>query len=125
MPQPALRFVVHEHWATSHHFDLRLECRGVLQSWAVPKGMPERPDRNRLAVRVEDHDIDHLDFVDETPVPGQPDGTTRKSIWDEGNHEVVRSDTRKLVLDVHGSRLTGRYALIHTGGNNWLVHLME
>jgi DNA ligase D-like protein (predicted 3'-phosphoesterase) len=81
------RFVIQEHYATSHHFDLRLERDGVLVSWAIPKGMPESTKKNRLAVRVEDHDLSHLDLVDETPVEGVP-GAVRKSIWDGGSYEV-------------------------------------
>jgi bifunctional non-homologous end joining protein LigD len=77
------RFVIQEHYATSHHFDLRLEKDSVLVSWAVPKGMPEDPQKNRLAMRVEDHDLSHLDLVDEGPVEGVP-GAVRKSIWDRG-----------------------------------------
>lgn len=123
MPE-SLRFVIHEHWATTHHFDLRLERNGVLASWAVPKGMPDRPDRNRLAIAVDDHDLGHLDFVDDSPVPGQADGTRRKTIWDAGNYEMVRSDGDKLVFDLRGGRIDGRYALIRTDGQTWLLHLM-
>jgi bifunctional non-homologous end joining protein LigD len=119
------RFVVHEHWATSHHFDLRLERNGVLESWAVPRGMPGPGGANRLAIRVEDHDLDHIDFTDDTPVAGRPDGAVRKSIWDAGTYELIRSDDDKLVFDLHGETLDGRFALIHTGGRNWLILRME
>ncbi|MFW2332178.1 DNA polymerase ligase N-terminal domain-containing protein [Ilumatobacter sp.] len=117
------RFVVHEHYATTHHFDLRLEGAGVLWSWAVPKGLPTHPSANRLAVRVDDHDLDHIAFEDPTPVP-DVDGAVAKSIWDAGTYEVVRSSSDKLVFDLRGRRGTIRYALIHTGDENWLLHLM-
>lgn len=119
------RFVIHEHWASSHHFDLRLERDGTLASWAVPKGLPDRPDRNRLAVQVDDHDLDHLDFVDDSPVPGRPEGTMRKSIWDAGTYELLRSTSDKLVFELRGRRVSGRYALVRTKGGSWLLHLMQ
>lgn len=119
-----LRFVIHEHWARRHHYDLRLEHDGVLRSWAVPRGMPDRSDENRLAVEVDDHDLDHIDFVDPTQVEGQPAGTIRKSIWDHGTYQVVRATADKIVFDLDGDRLHGRFALIRTNETNWLLHLM-
>ncbi len=95
--------MIQEHYARSHHFDLRLEREGVLISWAVPKGMPTDTKKNRLAMRVEDHALSHLDFVDESPVEGVP-GAVKKP---------------------HGERLEGRYAIFRTGGSNWLVHRMR
>ena len=96
----------------------------MLWSWALPKGVPIDPRRNRLAVRVEDHDLDHIDVEDSTPVEGVA-GAIVKSIWDSGNYTVVRADERKLVVDLSGGRGTTRYALIHTGGENWMLHLMS
>lgn len=122
-PGSIARFVVHEHYATTHHFDLRLEGAGVLWSWALPKGLPTHPKHNRLAVRVDDHDLDHIDFEDPTPVPGV-EGATAKSVSDAGTYEVVRSSPAKLVVDLTGRVGVARYALIHTGDEQWLVHRM-
>ena len=123
-PGSTARFVVHEHFATTHHFDLRLVGAGVLWSWALPKGLPTHPKHNRLAVRVEDHDLDHIDFEDPTPVAGV-DGAVAKSIWDTGTYDVVRTTPAKIVFELNGRRGSMRYALIHTGGDHWLVHLMS
>ena len=61
------RFVIHEHHARSLHWDLRLERDGVLVSWAVPKGIPPDPKKNHLAVHVEDHPLDYIDFAGRHP----------------------------------------------------------
>ncbi len=118
------RFVIQEHYATSHHFDLRLERDGVLVSWAVPKGMPESSKKNRLAMRVDDHDLSHLDLVDETPVEGVP-GAVKKSIWDGGSYEAEEFGEEMVIVRLRGDRLDGRYAIFRTGGKNWLVHKMK
>jgi DNA ligase D-like protein (predicted 3'-phosphoesterase) len=60
------RFVLHDHRKPRPHFDLRLEEDGVLRCWAVPRGLADRPRDNRLAVQVDDHDLDHVDYTDET-----------------------------------------------------------
>jgi bifunctional non-homologous end joining protein LigD len=119
------RFVIQEHYARSHHFDLRLERDGVLVSWAVPKvGMPTDTKKNRLAMRVDDHDMSHLDAVDETPVEGAPEAVA-KSIWDRGTYEAEQFDDDMVLVVLHGERLGGSYAIFRTGGTNWLVHLMK
>ncbi len=104
------RFVVHEHHAPRLHYDLRLERGGVLVSWAVPKGVPLEQGVNRLAVHVPDHDLDHLTYTDE-----------QKSIWDIGTYAAHDFTDDKVVLTFTGQRLTGSYALIHTGDTQWLI----
>ena len=105
------RFVVQEHHATNLHWDLRLEHEGVAASWAVPKGPPEKRGVRRLAVQVEDHSIRHMSHT-----------SARVSIWDAGTYELEKWEDDKIVFDVQGERLHGRYALIRTDGKNWLLH---
>jgi bifunctional non-homologous end joining protein LigD len=118
-----LRFVVQEHHARSLHWDLRLERDGVLVSWAVPKGIPEDPKRNHLAVHVEDHPIDYIDFAG--TIPEGRYGAGSVSIWDSGTYEAEKWRDDEVIATFHGERVRGRYALFQTRGKNWMIHRMD
>jgi bifunctional non-homologous end joining protein LigD len=116
-------FVIQEHHARRLHRDFRLERDGVLVSWAMPTGLPEDRTTNRLAVQTEDHPLEYASFEGEIP-PGQY-GAGTVSIWDRGTYEAEKWTDEEIPVVLHGSRASGRYALIHTGGNRWLMHRME
>jgi bifunctional non-homologous end joining protein LigD len=120
---PIARFVVQEHHARALHWDLRLERDGVLASWAVPKGIPQDPARNHLAVRTEDHPIEYLDFHGEIPAGEYGAGTMK--IWDSGTYETHKWRDAEVMVTFHGERLHGRYVLFRTGGKNWMIHRMD
>jgi len=120
---PRPRFVVQEHHARSLHWDLRLERDGVLASWAVPKGIPDDPGKNGLAVHTEDHPISYLDFAGEIPRGEYGAGTMR--IWDRGTYECHKFRDDEVIVTFHGERLEGRYALFRTDGKNWMIHRMD
>ena len=119
----ALRFVVQEHHARRLHWDLRLEKDGVGVSWAVPKGIPPDPKQNHLAVHVEDHPLDYFQFAGDIPKGEYGAGAVK--IWDEGTYETVKWSDREVMVDFHGKRLTGRYVLFQTNGQNWMIHRMD
>jgi DNA ligase D-like protein (predicted 3'-phosphoesterase) len=107
-------FVVQEHRATAHHFDLRLEVRGVMRSWAVPKGPSLDPAVKRLAVQVADHGMGHNDF----------EGTLGEGgaiVWDRGIYEQggrvpwpEAIERGHAVFVLHGEKLSGGFALQRT-----------
>jgi DNA ligase D-like protein (predicted 3'-phosphoesterase) len=107
-------FVVQEHAATAHHFDLRLEVDGVMRSWAVPKGPSMDPAVKRLAVEVGDHAISHNDF--EGPL-----GDGQVIVWDRGSYErggrvawPQAMERGHAVFVLHGEKLRGGFALQRT-----------
>lgn len=107
-------FVVQEHAATAHHFDLRLEVDGVMRSWAVPKGPSMDPAVKRLAVQVDDHSISHNDFEGAAEGGGV-------IVWDRGNYEQggrvpwpEAIERGHAVFVLHGEKLSGGFALQRT-----------
>ena len=130
VPEPGLlphgendTFVIQEHHARRLHYDFRLERDGVLVSWAVPKGVPETSGRNHLAVHTEDHPMDYADFAGEIPHGEYGGGTV--AIWDRGSYVTEKWRDDEVIVLLDGRRARGRYALIRTGGKNWLMHRMK
>jgi bifunctional non-homologous end joining protein LigD len=117
------RFVIQEHHARSLHWDLRLERDGVLVSWAVPKGIPDDPQRNRLAVHVEDHPLGYIDFAGEIPAGSY--GAGEVQIWDAGTYDCHKFRDDEVIVTFHGERVQGKYALFQTKGKNWMIHRMD
>jgi DNA ligase D-like protein (predicted ligase)/DNA ligase D-like protein (predicted 3'-phosphoesterase) len=114
-------FVVHEHHARRLHYDLRLEREGVLKSWAVPKGPPEKPGDKRLAIHVEDHPLDYGSF--EGTIPEGEYGAGTVKIWDKGFYEPLHWGDEKIEILMMGERLEGRYELVRfkrAGEKQWL-----
>jgi bifunctional non-homologous end joining protein LigD len=118
-------FVVQEHQASTHHFDVRLEVDGAMRSWAVPKGPSMDPAVKRLAVQVEDHGMAHNDFEGATEHGGV-------IVWDRGNYEQggrvqwpEALERGHAVFVLHGEKLRGGFALQRTRGRGekaqWLL----
>jgi DNA ligase D-like protein (predicted 3'-phosphoesterase) len=113
------RFVVQLHNATTLHFDLRIQIGEVLRSWAVPKGPSLDPGVRRLAVPVEDHALSAGEY--EGVQAGQARGSGAVIIWDEGAAEILHDEPGHLSVLLHGSKLTGGFALTRTGERRWIL----
>ncbi|MGQ9719244.1 MAG: DNA polymerase ligase N-terminal domain-containing protein [Nitrososphaerales archaeon] len=117
------RFVVHEHWASHHHFDFRLEMDGVLKSWAVPKGPPSEPGVKRLAIEVEDHPLEYADF--EGMISKGEYGAGKVEIWDRGSYMLKTKTPREIQIELKGKKLNGDFTLFlikdEKGRRQWLL----
>lgn len=137
-----LRFVIQKHAASHLHYDFRLEIRGVLKSWAVPKGPSTDPEVKRLAMMVEDHPYDYRNFEGIIPAGNYGAGTV--IVWDEGFYEAAevkggdkKSQEKELIKELHagklkfilhGKKLKGEFALVKASGrgeNSWLLMKLE
>lgn len=118
-------FVIHEHDASTLHYDFRLRVGDVLASWAVPKGLSTAANEKRLAIRVEDHPLDYRDF--EGVIAEGEYGAGTVSIWDRGTYEPLLGDEEdaksmedareegKLKFTLKGEKIQGGYAMVRTG----------
>ncbi|HEU5002608.1 MAG TPA: non-homologous end-joining DNA ligase [Actinomycetota bacterium] len=132
---PGETFVIHQHFATRLHFDLRLEMRNgatpVLVSWAVPKNLPLHPGEKHLAVKVEDHPFDYGGFSGTIPAGNYGAGEVR--IFDAGPYDLLEQKEGKLTFRLRGRRLQATYHLVRTkpnsganaGKEQWLAMLRE
>ena len=132
-----LIFTIQKHAASHLHYDFRLEMKGVLRSWAVPKGPSMDPGIKRLAMLVEDHPFDYKDFEGTIPKGNYGAGTV--IIWDQGTYEpyekiktkkeqehILMRDffAGKMKFILHGKKLKGAFSLIKAkdrGENGWLL----
>lgn len=121
-------YIVQKHQASHLHYDFRLALKGVLKSWAVPKGPSLNPAERRLAVEVEDHPLEYAKF--EGVIPKGEYGGGIVMLWDKGTWEPLHDPIKgyhdgKLAFMLHGEKLKGQWALIKmkTQGArpNWLL----
>jgi bifunctional non-homologous end joining protein LigD len=132
-PKPRLKetgkgiFIVQEHSARRHHYDLRLEHDGVLKSWAVPRKPSSDPSVKRLAIQTEDHPLDYKDF--EGVIPEGQYGAGTVVMWDKGTFALHKEnlglmiEKGHIVAEFFGQRMRGNYALqkLKKDGKEWLL----
>lgn len=116
-------FVIHRHHASRLHYDLRLEQNGVLRSWAVPKGLPPRPGIMRLAVNVEDHPLEYVNFDGEIPKGEYGGGMMWK--YAQGRYETTKEKKDGFYFRLVSKELTGEYRIHNTKENQWLLERVD
>lgn len=129
-------FVIQKHAARNLHYDLRLESKGVMKSWAVPKGPSMDPKVKRLAVPTEDHPMNYNDFEGIIPEGNYGAGTV--IIWDRGTFKNAKGEEESFAdnieeghatIDLNGEKLKGKFAILRTnrGGKRlqWLFFKMK
>lgn len=119
-------FVVQKHNASHLHYDFRLSMNGVLKSWAIPKQPSKDSKVRRLAIQVEDHPLSYANF--EGTIEEGHYGAGKVKIWDKGRYSLIEKSRNKIVVDLEGKRLKGKYALVKfakSGGKNWLFFRMR
>lgn len=130
--QGHLIFVIQEHHASHIHFDLRLEWKGVLLSWAIPKNISMDPTVKRLAIQTEDHPYEYADF--EGHIAKGQYGAGEMLIWDKGEWIPESEDvdkalaSGKLYFYLKGARIFGRFRMVKThykGENSWLISRVD
>lgn len=120
-----LKFVVQEHFAKKHHYDLRLEMDGVAKSWAIPKEIPEKKHEKRLAIQTEDHEIEYMNFEG---IIEEGYGKGEVKIWDCGEYELLKKDQKEIKFRLYGRRLNGEYILLRfqkAGEDAWLLFKLD
>lgn len=113
-----LIFVIQKHFARSLHYDFRLEKDGVLKSWAIPKEPTQDENIKRLAIEVEDHDLDYADFAG--IIEEGSYGAGKVEIWDNGSYETLKFSEKEIIVNLNGTILKGVYCLIKLKDKNWL-----
>jgi bifunctional non-homologous end joining protein LigD len=116
-------FVVHRHHASRLHYDLRLEQNGVLKSWAVPKGLPPRPGIMRLAVNVEDHPLEYVNFEGAIPKGEYGGGMMWK--FAQGRYEITKEKKDGFYFRLQSRELNGEYRIHRTRENQWLLERVD
>lgn len=116
-------FVVHRHHASRLHYDLRLERNGVLKSWAVPKGLPPRPGIMRLAVNVEDHPLDYVNFEGAIPKGEYGGGMMWK--FAQGRYQITKEKKDGFYFRLQSRELNAEYRVHNTKENQWLLERVD
>jgi bifunctional non-homologous end joining protein LigD len=116
-------FVIHRHHASHLHYDLRLEQDGVLKSWAVPRGFPQRPGVKRLAVQTEDHPMEYLTF--DGKIPKGQYGAGEMWVYAMGKYEITKEKKDGFYFKLNSKEITGEYRIYRIKPKEFLMELVD
>lgn len=130
-------FVIQQHLSKRPHFDFRIEIKGVLKSWALPKGIPKTTAIKRLAMLTDDHPLEYANF--EGIIPKKEYGAGEVKIFDSGTYENIKKDKAgkkipieksfingKIEIYLYGKKIQGAYAIIkYKNDKTWLLIKMK
>lgn len=130
-------FVIQKHLSKRPHFDFRIQIKGALKSWAVPKGIPKNTSEKKLAMLTEDHPIEYSNF--EGTIPKGEYGAGKITIWDKGTFENIKKDKKgkeipiskcfqngQIEIFLHGKKLNCPFALVRfRDEKSWLLIKMK
>ena len=106
------RFVVLVHDWPEPHLDLLIENDGVLKAWRLPTNFV--PTADTPAEANTDHRLHYLDY--EGPVSDDRGTVTR---WDAGAATWESFAGERVVIQLSGHRIRGRFELVHRDGSTW------
>jgi bifunctional non-homologous end joining protein LigD len=116
-------FVIHRHHASHLHYDLRLEQDGVLKSWAVPRGFPQRPGVKRLAVQTEDHPMEYLTF--DGKIPKGQYGAGEMWVYAMGKYEITKEKKDGFYFRLNSKDITAEYRIYRIKPKEYLMELVD
>ena len=116
-------FVLHRHDASRLHYDLRFEEDGALSSWALPKGLPERPGIKHLAIRTEDHPLDYLNFQGD--IPKGEYGGGRMWIFARGKYEIIKKKKNGFYFRLDSKQFNGEFRMHEMKPSEWLLERVD
>lgn len=119
IPGDDRNYVIQLHDASNLHYDLRLEVGGVLKSWAIPKGLPNKPGVKRLAIQTEDHPMKYLTY--EGVIPKGEYGAGEMWVFELGTINWTQKEDRKLKFDLVSPQGSNSYSIYNIKNDEWLI----
>lgn len=109
------QFVIQRHLSGSEvHWDLMLQSGESLRTWRIGV-LPEEIKEEAIdTVKIADHPLKFLTYEGDVK-----NNTGQVRIVDRGGYEVVGGDEKKMIMQMNGQVLRGRFIIEHIENDNW------